>query len=289
LKICRFNDNRIGVVLDDEIADVTAILESLGSARYPFPNHDVFIANLPRLLPELAALSRTAQRVPLASATLLSPVANPGKIIAAPVNYVDHLQEAVDQTALNHGNKVLTIQTAGLFLKATSSLQGCSHGVFIEHPERRNDHEIELVAVIGKSGRNVPTAKALEHVAGFCIGLDMTVRGTEDRSMRKSVDTFSIAGPWMVTADEIPDPDMLDLHLMVNGEVRQRANTRDLILNTAELIEYATAYYSIAPGDLIFTGTPAGVGPVKADDIIHAEIASIGAMEVAVHGKRNVV
>ncbi|PRX92107.1 fumarylacetoacetate hydrolase family protein [Paraburkholderia sp. BL25I1N1] len=289
MKICRFNEDRIGVVLDGEIADVTTILESLGNAHYPYPNHDVFIQNLPRLLPELAALSKTAPRVPLSSVNLLSPVANPGKIIAAPVNYADHLHEAVSQTELNHGNKILTIQMVGLFLKATSSLQGCSHGVLIEHADRRNDHEVELVAIIGKSGRNVPKEKALEYVAGYCIGLDMTVRGTEDRSMRKSVDTFSVAGPWMVTADEIPDPGVLDLRLTVNGEERQRANTRDLVLNTAELIEFATAYYSIEPGDLIFTGTPAGVGPVKAGDVIHAEIASIGAMEVAVHKKRNIV
>jgi len=289
LKICRFNEDRIGVVIDGEIADVTAILESLGSARYPFPNHDVFIANLSRLLPDLATLSRRAQRVPLSSAMLLSPVANPGKIVAAPVNYVDHLSEAINQNELNHGSRIHRIQTVGLFLKATSSLQGCSHGVFIEHADRRNDHEIELVAIIGKSGRNVPKERALEYVAGYCIGLDMTVRGSEDRSMRKSVDTFSVVGPWMVTADEIPNPGTLDLCLTVNGEERQRANTKDLILNTAELIEFATSYYSIAPGDLIFTGTPAGVGSVRTGDRIRAEIASIGAMEVAVHEKCNIV
>ena len=90
----------------------------------------------------------------------------------------------------------------------------------------------------------------------------------------------------MVTADEVPDPNNLDLHLTVNGEERQRANTRDLILDVAELIEFATSYYSIDPGDLLFTGTPAGVGPVKAGDVIHAEIASIGAMSVKVHAKR---
>ena len=287
MKICRFNDNRIGVVAGDQVADVTEILQSLGDRKYPFPNHDVFIADLPQLLPQLKVLAAKAHRVPLSSVMLLSPVANPGKIIGAPVNYVDHLSEATGQAELHHGNKILTIHKAGLFLKATSSLRGSSHGVFLEHPDRRNDHEVELVAIIGKAGRNVPKEKALEHVAGYCIGLDMTVRGPEDRSMRKSVDTFSIAGPWMVTSDEIPDPDSLDLSLTVNGEERQRANTRDLILKTAELIAFATAFYSIEPGDMLFTGTPAGVGPVIAGDKIHAEIASIGVMDVGVRGKAN--
>ena len=287
MKICRFNDNRIGVVTGDQVADVTEILQSLGERKYPFPNHDLFMANLPRLLPRLKELSATAQRVPLSGVALLSPVANPGKIIGAPVNYVDHLSEATGQAELHHGNKILTIQKAGLFLKATSSLRGCSNGVFLEHLDRRNDHEVELVAIIGKPGRNVPKENALEYVAGYCIGLDMTVRGPEDRSMRKSVDTFSIAGPWMVTADEIPDPDNLDLSLTVNGEYRQRANTRDLILKTAELIAFATAFYSIEPGDMLFTGTPAGVGPVNAGDKIHAEIASIGGMDVDVRGRAN--
>ncbi len=285
MRICRFNDNRVGVVEGDQVADVTAALDSLGSTSYPFPTHDLFIASLPRLLPHMAALAKTAKRVPLASVKLLSPVANPGKIVAAPVNYVDHLAEAAGHAELHHGNKIHAIQKAGLFLKATSSLQGCSHGVVIEHEDRRNDHEIELVAVIGKSCRNVPKEKALSYVAGYCLGLDMTVRGPEDRSMRKSIDTYSVAGPWMVTADEVPDPDNLDFFLTVNGEDRQRANTRDLILKTAELIEFATSYYSLEPGDLLFTGTPAGVGPVQAGDTIHAEIASVGAMDVKVRAK----
>ncbi|MGH8436269.1 MAG: fumarylacetoacetate hydrolase family protein [Pseudomonas sp.] len=268
------------------MADVSAALDVLGSATYPFPTHDIFIANLSRLLPAMASLSKTAKRFPLSGVKLLSPVANPGKIVAAPVNYVDHLSEAAGQAELHHGNKIHAIQKAGLFLKATSSLQGCSHGVVIEHEDRRNDHEIELVAVIGQSCRNVPKEKALEYVAGYCLGLDMTVRGPEDRSMRKSIDTYSVVGPWMVTADEVPDPDNLDFFLTVNGEDRQRANTQDLILKTAELIEFATSYYTLEPGDLLFTGTPAGVGPVKAGDRIHAEITSIGVMDVEVRAKR---
>ncbi len=152
MKICRFNNDRVGVVLGDEVAAVTSVLQQLSTAKYPFPRGDAFIAALPSLLPQMLEASRTAPRMPTASVALLSPVANPGKIIAAPVNYVDHLAEAVNMPELHHGNQIHQIQKVGLFLKATSSLHGCSQGVYIEHPDRRNDHEVELVAIIGKAG-----------------------------------------------------------------------------------------------------------------------------------------
>jgi 2-keto-4-pentenoate hydratase/2-oxohepta-3-ene-1,7-dioic acid hydratase in catechol pathway len=96
----------------------------------------------------------------------------------------------------------------------------------------------------------------------------MTVRGREDRSFRKSVDGYAVAGPWMVTADEIPDPDAIPLSLEVNGERRQNSNTADLIYNCRRLIEFASSFYTLYPGDLIYTGTPEGVGPVKPGDTI---------------------
>ncbi|RYH34972.1 MAG: FAA hydrolase family protein, partial [Alcaligenaceae bacterium] len=180
MKICRFNENRIGVVLGDEVADVTSTLDALARYSYPFPRGDIFVEQLSQLRGTLEELATTAIRIPLKNVSLLSPVANPGKIVAAPVNYFDHFAEATGQAELHHGNQIQGIQKAGLFLKATSSLVGCSQGVFLEHMDRRNDHEVELVAVIGKTCRNVPKEKALDYVAGYCIGLDMSVRGTED-------------------------------------------------------------------------------------------------------------
>ncbi|MGH8623690.1 MAG: fumarylacetoacetate hydrolase family protein [Burkholderiales bacterium] len=131
---------------------------------------------------------------------------------------------------------------------------------------------------------NLPAvrARAFEHIAGYCIGLDMTVRGPEERSLRKSVDSFTVLGPWFVTADAIADPSALDLRLTVNGEVRQQANTRDLILGIPELIEFATSFYTVHPGDVLLTGTPDGVGPVQPGDRLVAEIQGIGRMEVAI-------
>ena len=153
-----------------------------------------------------------------------------------------------------------------MFLKANSALVGPSEGIPLRFPDRRNDHEVELVMVIGKAGSDIPQAKALDYVAGYCLGLDMTVRGREDRSFRKSVDGYAVLGPWMVTADEIPDPDSLPIMIEVNGEVRQKSNTSQLIYNCRRLIEFASQFYTLYPGDLVYTGTPDGVSPVKPGD-----------------------
>jgi 2-keto-4-pentenoate hydratase/2-oxohepta-3-ene-1,7-dioic acid hydratase in catechol pathway len=213
-----------------------------------------------------------------------APVANPNKLIAAPVNYLKHQAEANADGGKNFDKDVKTIEHYGLFLKGNGSLVGTSEGVEIAFPDRRTDHEIELVVVIGKGGRNIPRDRALQHVAGYTIGLDMTIRGPEDRSLRKSLDTFSVLGPWLVTADEIADPNRLDMLLTVNGEVRQRASTADLIFDVQRLIEYASRYYTLLPGDLIYTGTPEGVGPVVPGDLMRCSIERIGEVDVPVRG-----
>jgi len=282
MRICRFNENRLGVVKDGLIFDVTAALDVLPASRYPLPSFDPLIANLERVRKEIETLLPSAGQLALEDVQLLSPVANPGKLIAAPVNYIKHLEEARADPGVHHNGKVEEIQRIGLFLKANSSMVGAAEGVAVRHPERRNDHEIELAVVIGKKGVGISRADAWHHIAGYCIGLDMTVRGPEERSMRKSVDSYSVLGPWLVTADEIADPANLDFQIAVNGEVKQRANTRDLVIGIPELIEFASSFYTLHPGDVIFTGTPEGVGPVAAGDVMVAEFDKIGSMEVAV-------
>ena len=123
---------------------------------------------------------------------------------------------------------------------------------------------------------------ALDHVAGYCIGLDMTIRGPEERSLRKSLDSFTVLGPWMVTRDEFPKPTAIGLSITVNGEPRQDANTRDLVINVADLIAYASSFYTLMPGDVLLTGTPEGVGPVQPGDVMEAAIDHIGSMTVRV-------
>ncbi|CAM5508366.1 fumarylacetoacetate hydrolase family protein [Eoetvoesiella caeni] len=282
MRICRFNKDRLGVIEDELVFDVTEALDVLTASRYPLPSFDPFIASLDKVREKINVLLPSAARFPLKDVQLLSPIANPGKLIAAPVNYTKHLEEARSDPAVHHNNKVEEIQRIGLFLKANSSMVGAGAGVAVRHPERRNDHEIELAVVIGKPGVGISRVDAWDYIAGYCIGLDMTVRGPEERSMRKSVDSYSVLGPWLVTADELPDPTSLNFQLKVNGEVKQSANTKDLLIGIPELIEFASSFYTLHPGDVIFTGTPEGVGPVQAGDRIEAEFDKIGRMEVAV-------
>jgi 2-keto-4-pentenoate hydratase/2-oxohepta-3-ene-1,7-dioic acid hydratase in catechol pathway len=280
MKLCRYDENRLGVVLDDGIHDVTPALDALAEQRYPLPSHDLLVAGLPRMRPALEAAARKSKAIPPAQARLLSPVANPGKIIAAPVNYTKHLEEVLADKGIHHGNLIAEIHKAGMFLKATSSLVGPGEGVALVHTDRRNDHEVELAVVIGQQARGVSAAHALSYVAGYCIGLDMTIRGPEERSLRKSPDSYCVLGPWLVTADEIADPGKLALSITVNGAPRQSAHTSDLILPVAELIAWASSFYTLYPGDVLLTGTPQGVGPVKAGDVMLASIENIGTMQV---------
>ncbi len=282
MKICRFDDNRLGLVEGGEVLDVSGALEVLPALRYPVPPGDLLIAHLDEVAARARALAAKAPRKPLAAVRLLSPVANPSKIIGAPVNYLKHHEEATADRTISFGREVKTIGEYGLFLKASTSLVGSGEGVALRFTDRRNDHEVELAVVIGRGGDRIRRARAMDHVAGYAIGLDMTVRGTEDRSQRKSIDSYSVLGPWLVTKDEIRDPGNLALSIAVNGEPRQKSSTRFLIFDVPKLIEYASSFYTLHPGDVIMTGTPEGVGPVKPGDVMHCEIEGIGAMEVKV-------
>jgi 2-keto-4-pentenoate hydratase/2-oxohepta-3-ene-1,7-dioic acid hydratase in catechol pathway len=284
MRLCRFGSGSVGVIDGATVRDVTAALDVLPACRYPLPSHDLMIANLDRVLERARAIVADAPRVPLTSVTLLSPVANPGKIVCAPVNYQKHLDEVRDQSQLHHGNEGHTapIHSAGLFLKASSALVGPGEGITLRKLDRRNDHEVELAVVIRREARNVSRGDALGHVAGYAIGLDITIRGPEERSLRKSPDSYAVLGPWLVTPDEIANAGDLDLRIAVNGEQRQSSNTRYLILGVAELIEYASSFYTLYPGDIIMTGTPEGVSPIQPGDIISAYIECIGTMEVKV-------
>ncbi len=282
MKLCRYNDNRVGLVVEGRIHDVTPALEALPQSRYPLPRHDPLIAHLAALRPALEEAARRSPPIPVEGVTLLSPVANPGKLIAAPVNYRKHLEEVLADKQIHHGNLINEIHRAGLFLKATSSLVGPGEGVRLVHTDRRNDHEVEVAVVIGREGRNIKAGDAPGYIAGYAIGLDITIRGPEERSYRKSPDSYSVLGPWLVTPDEIPDPARLRLSIQVNGETRQDANTEDLVVDIPGLIEMASSFYTLHPGDVIFTGTPQGVGPLKAGDTMVAAVERIGSMSVAV-------
>ena len=287
MKICRFNHeilgpNRIGVVRDKNIHDVTEALNVLPDYRYPFPLGDQMIANLETLLPVMDKEADSAETVPLSEAYYLSPVANPTKIIGVPQNYEEHALEATADHGISQGNPRRKMEDQGLFLKANSALIGPSEGVAVRFPERRTDHEAELGVIIGKKGSDISYEEAMDHVAGYAIAMDMVVRGPEDRSFRKSVDTYAILGPWMVTCDQIAEPDNLDFNLSVGGEIRQKNNTKNLILDLPGQIAWASKFYSLYPGDIIMSGTCAGVSRVVPGDVINLFFENIGSMEVPV-------
>ena len=282
MRICRFDNDRLGLVKGEEVLDVTSALEVIPQQRWPIAPGDPLIANLERVLERVRALEATAPRRKLAAVKLKSPVANPTKIVNAPINYQAHIDEANADPKLGAGRKLNHITDWGLFLKATSALVGAGEEIRLRGADKRNDHEVELAVVIGRECRKATLENALDFVAGYSIGLDMTIRGPEMPSWRKSVDTYAVCGPWLTTKDEVPDPNNLRLSIKVNGETRQDSTTARMVYNVHRLIEYATSMYTLYPGDLIFSGTPEGVGPVKPGDVLTAEIERVGRFDIRI-------
>ena len=211
---------------------------------------------------------------------LEAPVPRPGKVLGVGVNYKDHAAEA----------KIEPPKRPMIFAKVSSCIIG--PGTPIHRPKVSPflDWEGELCFVVGRRARHVPAARALEHVAGYMVGNDVSVRDwqvhTPTFMMGKSFDTHGPTGPWLVTRDEVPDPHVLELETWVNGVIKQDANTRDLIFGVEPLIEYLSQAFTLEPGDVVFTGTPAGVGFIrnpreflKAGDVVRVEISGLGALE----------
>ena len=283
MKICRYNDDRLGLVLDAEsLIDVSDALDSLPDIKWPAPLGDHFIANLETMCSEIEVLSKSGKPILLADVTLNSPVANPSKIMGAPINYQKHIEESEADDGIVSSRPISHISDWGMFLKANSALVGCGDGIKLRFTDNRNDHEMELAVIIGKKGSNIPISEAKEFIAGYAIGLDMTTRGKELQSFRKSADTYAVLGPWLVTSDEITEPNNLDLELSVNGNIRQKSNTSELVYNVEKLIEYTSERYTLYPGDIIMTGTPDGVGPVEPGDIIDCSLENVGSMTVKI-------
>ncbi|ODP37168.1 fumarylacetoacetate hydrolase family protein [Sphingomonas turrisvirgatae] len=285
MKIAIFDEGRLGVVQDGLVHDVSAALATLPVPGQPWmaTKGDPLIAALEVLRPAIEAALPSAVTKPVAQARFRSPVQRPSKIVGVPVNYHAHVAEAEGDVATFSDRFRGSIEQQGFFLKAVSALVGPGEGITLRFPDRRNDHEMELGVVIGRTISNIGVDEALGAIAGYAIALDMVVRGPEDRSLRKSGDSYAVLGPWLVTADEIADPERLDFSLHVNGELRQASNTRHMIMKLAEQIAYASRFYTLYPGDIIMTGTCEGVGPVVPGDVITCTIQDIADMTVAIH------
>ena len=217
--------------------------------------------------------------VPLASVRLLAPVPRPGKVWAIGLNYADHIAES----------KMETPKQQVWFTKAVTSVNGPYDPVLISRTGPMVDYEAELVAVIGRRAKHVSRADAPAHVFGYATGNDVTERmwqhATAQWSLGKSFDTHAPFGPWITTADAV-DPHALDINCWVNGELRQSSNTRHLVFDLWDMIAHLSQAMTLEPGDLIFTGTPAGIGAAMdprrflgPGDLVRVEIGQLGAIE----------
>lgn len=264
-------DARLHAVVRDRLVDLTDVLGVAGAGA-----GGPLLAFLERggTLDDITSLDLDGlSERPLEGARLAAPIARPGKVVGAPVNYRDHQIEMSEQK---------TIAEYGVFLKANSSVIGPGEAIRLPYTDVRTDQEGELGVVVGRTASRVDAADALGHVLGYAPVLDITVRSGEDRSTRKSFDTFTPFGPWITTADEVGDPGDLELRCWVGGELRQRVATRELIFDVAELIAYTSHVMTLHPGDVIATGTPAGVGPIAAGQRVVVEIDRLGRLDVPV-------
>jgi 2-keto-4-pentenoate hydratase/2-oxohepta-3-ene-1,7-dioic acid hydratase in catechol pathway len=200
-------------------------------------------------------------------------VPDPTKIVAAPVNYFDHKAEM---------NEDAHIDALGVFLKAPSSVLAHEGLIRLPYTDRRFDQEGELAFVIGERASHVSRDDAQRYIAGYTVLMDMTLRGGEDRSVRKSFDTFTPVGPYLVTRDEAGAWQDMRLQTWVNEEQRQDADLADLIWGVDALLEYVSSVMVLEPGDIVATGTPAGVGQVHAGDVIRVAISGVGELSAGV-------
>lgn len=272
MKLVSFDDNRVGLLDQRGVVDITDVLPGVRPGAGCSPMR-ALIEDFAGLRQAVDSAAAARDPIDLARVTLHAPLCDPTKILAAPINYTDHMVEM--QSAAYVGR-------LGFFLKAPSSLLDPGGVVQLPYSDRRFDQEGELAVVIGRRAKNVPEASALGVVFGYTGLLDITMRGGEDRSTRKSFDTFTPLGPCIVTRDECPNPDELDLTCRVNNAVRQHANTKSLIWSVAKLVSYCSSVTTLLPGDIITTGTPAGVGPIGDGDTIELELGAIGTLRVSV-------
>ena len=298
--------NRAGILIGDEVLDVTAYCEimelkgewieaesdpaqfqhiegayrdALDVLRHGLTWRNNILATIestPTLVGELKA---TGALIPLSAARLNPPVVAPGKILAVGLNYAAHAAE---------GN-AKPPEFPLVFSKSITALIATRDEIKLPRVSEMIDYEAELAVVIGKEARSVSADHAMEYVAGYTIMNDVTARDLQKRERQwvraKGLDTFAPCGPWLVTTDEIADPHNLDIELVVNGEVRQHSNTSDLIFKVPQLIEFISQDMTLKPGDIISTGTPSGVGvymdpPVflKDGDQIDITIEKIGVL-----------
>jgi len=216
-------------------------------------------------------------RLPLSSVRLRAPIPTPRKLICVGLNYRDHAEET--------GSEIPNVPT--IFNKFATAVIGPGDEIVLPKVSNSPDYEAEFAFVIGKGGRGIARDSWRDHIFGYTIVNDVSARdyqrATTQWLMGKTFDTFAPVGPWIVTADEIKDPHALDISMTINGEVLQRSNTSNLIFKIPDLVSYLSSVFTLEPGDIVSTGTPAGVGAarkpprfLRAGDECVVKIAGIG-------------
>ncbi len=268
-------DMRLGIWLDDAVVDTSAA----GVAGMPGAMADALNGGAAALdsLRNLAADPPEAALLPADQVTLGPCVPQPGKILCVGLNYAKHAAE---------GGQAIP-ETPVLFSKFNNSLAGPDEDVPLPASAVEYDYEVELTAVIGRTTRDVSVDEALDYVAGYCCSNDVSARDLQTLTgqwlLGKTLDKFLPLGPWLVTRDEVPDPQALGLRCWLNDELRQDSNTSDMIFSVAEIVSYASRYMTLEAGDVISTGTPEGVimgmDPrvwMKAGDVVSVEVDGLG-------------
>jgi 2-keto-4-pentenoate hydratase/2-oxohepta-3-ene-1,7-dioic acid hydratase in catechol pathway len=247
MKLCRYGKagyERPGVIdAEGRLRDLAKIVEQIGPGEISSRG----LKTLTRIRPESLPVVNGNPRLGV-------PYVGIGKFVAIGLNYIDHAKEAG-----------LPIPSEPVvFMKATTCINGPDDDIVQPRGSTKLDYEVELGVVIGSKAQYVPEDKALEYVAGYCVVNDVSERAFQMQSSQwdkgKGCDTFGPIGPWLVTADEIADPQNLDMWLDVNGKRMQSGNTRNMIFSVAKLVSYVSNYMTLLPGDIITTGTPPGVG-----------------------------
>ncbi|HEY0283620.1 MAG TPA: fumarylacetoacetate hydrolase family protein [Rhizomicrobium sp.] len=267
-------DAELGVVDGDEVVALSRAVPRLATGMIDL------IARWSEAEGEVRRAVQSGPRLSLASVRLLPPVPRPGKILAIGLNYADHILET--------GHEMPAAQV--WFCKQPTAANGPYDPVRLPKVSVQVDYEAELVAVIGKGGRAIPKERAPASVFGFCCGNDVSVRdwqfATTQWMLGKSFDTHAPFGPWITTADEAGDPHTLGVRSFVNGEKRQDSNTRHFVFGLWDQIEHVSKVMTLEPGDLLFTGTPGGVGMamkppayLRAGDRVRVEVDGLGFLE----------
>lgn len=278
MKLITFTEHhrrRIGAVAGESVVDFAAALPHLPQTMVTFLR-----AGQAAMDEAKTAIAGGGHMLALSKVRLEAPVPRPGKVLAIGLNYADHVRE---------GGRAMPEHQIW-FSKQATCIVGPGDAIKIPKVSDKIDYEAELCVVIGRRCRHVPRARAHEVIAGYMCGNDVSVRDWQQRSptmmMGKGFDTHGPTGPWIVTPDEAGDVSRLRVRCLVNGQVLQDASTAEMIFDIPAQIEHLTAAFTLEPGDVIFTGTPAGVGiyrkpPVllKAGDRVRVEIEGIGALE----------